>query len=72
MLEKYFLPIFKRQKEKLPKVIASLEDLRKHRGLTQSVIVVLDRASHDLRNQSFVVSMVLEFEEIREDATVNP
>lgn len=61
------MPAFKRQKETLPKDIDRLEDLAKTRILTASTVLILRSVSHDLRNQLTVVSVVLEFNEIKGD-----
>lgn len=72
MLEQFFMPAFKRQKEILPAAIETLERVSQARQLTRSTVLALSQVSHDLRNQLTVVSVVLEFNEIKEDATQKP
>jgi hypothetical protein len=69
MLESFFMPAFKRQKETMVPAIDALEALALHRNMTQSSVLILRAVSHTLRNQLTVVSVVLEFNEIQEDAS---
>jgi hypothetical protein len=69
MLEQFFMPAFKRQKETIPPAIDALEALALHRDMTRSSVLVLKAVAHTLRNQITVVSVVLEFNEIQENAS---
>jgi hypothetical protein len=72
MIEKFFYPHFKRQKQELPKVIESLQGLAKARQLTPSVVMVLNRATHELRNELTIVVAVIDLNEFKGDSRINP
>jgi UDP-3-O-[3-hydroxymyristoyl] glucosamine N-acyltransferase len=63
MISQFFMPAFKRQKEVMPQAIQDLEALAKTKTMTQSGVYILQRITHDLRNQLTVVSVVIEIHE---------